>query len=94
MARCPDFSQYPAALFVHLISGMRTRLREFGVEVVGWALLALAVVVLPLPIIPSLLLVAALAILSSRYSWALRILHKARRLMPARFLQVKQATSK
>jgi hypothetical protein len=61
-----------------------TRLRNFGVEVIGWALLILAVLVSPLPVLPSLLLLAALFILSSRYLWASRLLEKARRLLPAR----------
>jgi len=65
---------------------MLTRLKNLGIESAGWCLLALAVLVLPLPIIPSLLLVAALVILSSRHSWASRFLKKARRLLPARFL--------
>lgn len=62
---------------------MAARLRNFGIEVAGWALLALAVIVLPLPIVPSLLLIAALAILSSRYMWAERLLEKVRKLMPS-----------
>jgi len=62
---------------------MAARLRNFGIEVAGWALLALAVIVLPLPIVPSLLLIAALAILSSRYMWAERLLEKVRKIMPS-----------
>ena len=62
---------------------MVARLRNLGIEVAGWALLALAVIVLPLPIVPSLLLIAALAILSSRYMWAERLLGKVRKIMPS-----------
>ena len=59
---------------------MAARLRNLGIEVAGWALLALAVIVLPLPIVPSLLLIASLAILSSRYMWAEKLLDKVRRI--------------
>ena len=62
---------------------MAARLRDLGIEVAGWALLALAVIVLPLPIVPSLLLMAALVILSSRYLWAERLLEKMRKHFPA-----------
>lgn len=61
---------------------MMNRLRDLGIEVAGWALLALAVVFSPLPIVPSLFLLAALLILSSRYSWASRLLQAARKLIP------------
>jgi len=61
---------------------MAARLRDLGTEAAGWALLALAVIVLPLPVVPSLLLVAALAILSSRYLWAERLLEKVRKYFP------------
>jgi Putative transmembrane protein (PGPGW) len=60
-----------------------TRLRAFGIEMIGWVLLALAVFVLPLPVIPSLLAVAALGILATRYSWASRMLGKLGRWFPA-----------
>jgi hypothetical protein len=62
---------------------MVTRLRDLGIEVAGWALLVLAVVFVPLPIVPSLLLLSALLILSTRYSWASRLLEKARSYLPA-----------
>ncbi|PYP91545.1 MAG: hypothetical protein DMG65_06785 [Candidatus Angelobacter sp. Gp1-AA117] len=61
---------------------MAAWLRNLGIEVAGWALLGLAVIVLPLPIVPSLLLIAALAILSSRYIWAERLLDKVRKSVP------------
>lgn len=60
------------------------RLKAFGIEVIGWGLLALAVVFSPLPILPSLLLLAALFLLSTRYSWASRLLEKTRKLLPVR----------
>jgi uncharacterized membrane protein YbaN (DUF454 family) len=62
---------------------MMIRLRDLGIECCGWVLLALAVVFVPLPIVPTLLLLAALLILSSRYSWASRLLEKARGYLPA-----------
>jgi hypothetical protein len=62
---------------------MVTRLRDLGMEVSGWTLLALAVIFVPLPIVPSLLLLAALLILSTRYSWASRLLAKAQSYLPA-----------
>ena len=61
---------------------MAAWLRNLGIEVAGWALLGLAGIVLPLPIVPSLLLIAALAILSSRYMWAERLLDKVRKSVP------------
>jgi hypothetical protein len=64
------------------------RLRAFGLEIAGWGLLALAILVSPLPVLPSLLLLAALVLLSSRYSWASRLLQKTRRLLPPRFSQL------
>lgn len=67
---------------------MIARLKALGVEIVGWGLLALAVLVSPLPVIPSLLVLAALFLLSSRYSWASRLLHKTRKLLPARMLNL------
>src|SRR5579863_129788 len=64
-----------------LWGSMATRLKALAVEIVGWGLLALAVLVSPLPVIPSLLLLAALFLLSSRYSWASRLLQKTRRVL-------------
>lgn len=65
---------------------MSNRLKNLGIEVLGWGLLVLAILVSPLPIIPSLLLVAALFLLSTRYSWASKVLQKMRRLLPAKSL--------
>jgi CHASE2 domain-containing sensor protein len=63
---------------------VKSRLKAIGIEVAGWGLLVLAVLMSPLPVVPSLLLLGALSILSLRYSWALRLLQKTRRLLPAR----------
>jgi len=67
---------------------MAVRLRALGLEAIGWVLLVLAILVSPLPILPSLLLVAALFFLSSRYSWASRLLKKTRRFLPARLFNL------
>ncbi len=55
---------------------MAARIKSLALEAAGWALLALAVLVLPLPLIPSLLVLAGLFILSARYSWASRLLQR------------------
>lgn len=57
---------------------MRTRIRAFGIEVIGWGLLALALIFAVLPVVPTLLLLGALLLLSSRHAWASRLLEKAR----------------
>jgi len=68
---------------MHLCFRMNTRVRDLAVEAVGWALLALAVIAFPLPVLPTLLLLAALLMLSPRHSWAQRLLAKIRRLFPS-----------
>jgi uncharacterized membrane protein YbaN (DUF454 family) len=60
---------------------MATRLRALGIEVIGWFLLALAVLVAPLPVLPTLFLLGALLLLSSRYKWASRLLEKTKRAL-------------
>jgi uncharacterized membrane protein YbaN (DUF454 family) len=67
---------------------MKIRIKALGLEAAGWVLLTLAVLALPLPVIPSLLLLAALFFLSARYSWASRLLAKTRRILPARLLNL------
>ena len=54
-----------------------------GKEVIGWALLALAMLLFPVPVIPSVLVVCGLLALSSRYCWAAKLLAKARKIVPA-----------
>lgn len=49
------------------------------VEPVGWLLVAVGVVLLPLPGPGLLVLVAGLVVLAERYEWAARQLHRARR---------------
>ena len=64
---------------------MAARVRTLGREAGGWSLLALAVVFFPLPLVPSLLVIAGLIILSARYEWAQALLHKAQARFPALF---------
>ena len=47
--------------------------------------MGLAVLFFPLPLVPSLLMVAGLIILSSRYEWAKALLHKTRERFPSLF---------
>lgn len=57
---------------------MRSRIRALGIEVLGWGLMALALLAAPLPVVPTLLLLAALLMLATRYAWASRLLEKTR----------------
>jgi hypothetical protein len=67
---------------------MATRVQIFGKEVIGWALLVLAILLFPIPVIPSVLLVAGLLALSSRYCWAAKLLARAGKVVPARIVVV------
>jgi hypothetical protein len=67
---------------------MATRVQTFGKEVMGWALLVLAILLFPIPVVPSVLLVAGLLALSSRYCWAAKLLAKAGKVVPARIFLV------
>jgi hypothetical protein len=59
-----------------------------GKEVIGWALLLLAALLFPVPVIPSVLVVCGLLALSSRYCWAAKLLAKARKLAPVWIMPV------
>ena len=59
-----------------------------GKEIIGWALLVLAILLFPIPVIPSVLLVCGLLVLSSRYCWAAKLLAKAKKLVPAWMMPV------
>jgi Putative transmembrane protein (PGPGW) len=61
---------------------MATRAQMLGKEVIGWALLVLAIVLFPVPVIPSVLFMCGLLALSSRYCWAAKLLAKAREVAP------------
>ncbi len=62
---------------------MAARVQMLGKEVIGWALLVLAILLFPIPVIPSVLLVCGLLALSSRYCWAAQLLVKAKKVVPA-----------
>ena len=62
---------------------MAARVQMLGKEVIGWALLVLATLLFPVPVIPSVLVVCGLLALSSRYCWAAKLLAKARKVVPA-----------
>jgi hypothetical protein len=62
---------------------MAARVQMLGKEVIGWALLVLAILLFPVPVIPSVLVVCGLLALSSRYDWAATLLVKARKVVPA-----------
>ncbi|HYX53239.1 MAG TPA: PGPGW domain-containing protein [Candidatus Limnocylindrales bacterium] len=52
-------------------------------EVTGWTSLALALILFPLPLLPTLLLLGGLVILASHYSWAKRWLSRVKKLIPS-----------
>lgn len=59
--------------------------RTWGRGVGGWGLLSIAVVIFPVPILPTLLGIAGLLILSTEYDWARKLLHKAQLRFPSLF---------
>jgi putative transmembrane protein PGPGW len=59
---------------------MAVRVRTWGREAGGWGLLSLAIVFFPLPVVPTLLLIAGLLILSTKYAWAGYLLKRVRSL--------------
>ena len=65
---------------------MAVRVQMLGKELIGWALLVLAALLFPVPVIPSVLVICGLLALSSRYCWAAKLLAKARRIVPARIV--------
>lgn len=76
---------------------MAARARTWGREAGGWGLLCLAIIFFPLPLLPSLLLLAGLVILSSKYPWAESLLKRVRVLFrrpaPVSVAQEKPATT-
>ncbi len=64
---------------------MAKRVRTLGREAAGWSLMGLAIILFPLPFVPTLLVVGALAILSAHYDWAEGLLVKMRRSVPRMF---------
>ena len=67
---------------------MAARVQMLGKEVIGWALLVLAILLFPVPVIPSVLVVCGLLVLSSRYWWAAKLLARARKVVPVWMLPV------
>lgn len=64
---------------------MAKRVRTLGREAAGWSMMGLAIVLFPVPFVPTLLVIAALVILSARYEWAEGLLVKARQSFPRLF---------
>jgi Putative transmembrane protein (PGPGW) len=62
---------------------MGSRVRTWGREAGGWSLLGLAILFFPLPLVPSLLLVAGLVVLSAEHVWAGKLLRKAQERFPS-----------
>lgn len=59
---------------------MAAKARTWGREAGGWGLLSLAIIFFPLPFVPSVLLLAGLLILSTKYPWAENLLKRIRPL--------------
>ena len=64
---------------------MATRVRTWGREAGGWGLLGMALIVFPVPVLPTVLGIAGLVILSTHYAWAKTLLHKAQERFPSLF---------
>lgn len=64
---------------------MFSRIAGFGREASGWGLLLLALVLFPLPVVPTLLLIAGLLFLSARYAWASQLMRRTKTMLPAWF---------
>ncbi|HET9182641.1 MAG TPA: PGPGW domain-containing protein [Candidatus Angelobacter sp.] len=64
---------------------MAPRVRIWGREAGGWSLLGLAILFFPLPIVPTVLLVAGLLILSANHAWASTVLRKVQAKFPSLF---------
>lgn len=64
---------------------MATRVRTWGREAGGWGLLSMAVIVFPVPVLPTLLGIAGLVVLSTHYAWAKKLLHKTQERFPSLF---------
>jgi len=64
---------------------MFLRIAGFGREASGWGLLLLGRLVFPLPVLPTLLIIAGLLFLSARYSWASRLILRSKAMLPGWF---------
>jgi uncharacterized membrane protein YbaN (DUF454 family) len=73
---------------------MRATAKKIGILLVGWALILFGAVGLILPILHgTLFLLIGLAILSSEYVWAHRLLSKIRNRFPSVTARLEQATT-
>ena len=73
---------------------MRARAKKIGILLAGWAFILFGVVGLILPILHgTLFLLIGLAILSSEYVWAHRLLSKIRNRFPSVTVRLEQATA-
>lgn len=73
---------------------MRATAKKIGILLVGWAFMLFGVVGLILPILHgTLFLLIGLAILSSEYVWAHRLLFKIRNRFPSVTVRLEQATT-
>jgi hypothetical protein len=68
-----------------LRSAMFSKIAGLGREASGWGLLLLAVLLFPLPVLPTLLVIAGLLFLSARYSWASQLVRRSKAMLPAWF---------
>lgn len=64
---------------------MFSRMAGLGREASGWSLLLLALLLFPLPVLPTLLVVAGLLFLSARYEWASQLMRRTKAVLPAWF---------
>lgn len=63
---------------------MQTKNKELFAVLLGWALVALGVIGIVLPILPGIpLLIVGLFVLSGEYVWAHKLLRKVRERFPA-----------
>ena len=72
---------------------MRATAKKLGILLIGWAFILFGLVGLILPILHgTLFLLIGLAILSSEYLWADRLLSKIRNRFPSVTVRLEQAT--
>lgn len=64
---------------------MAPRVRIWGREAGGWGLLGLAILFFPIPVVPTVLLIAGLLILSTNHAWASSVLAKLQAKFPSLF---------
>ena len=72
---------------------MAPRVRIWGREAGGWGLLGLAILFFPLPVLPTVLLIAGLLILSTNHAWASNLLRKVQAKFPFIFTRKAEAAA-